>query len=88
MAAKETFWEFIRETGSKKYFLVKKKEDEYFVFRSPKLSGVTSKLNHTLENWEGEIVPWGGVPAKIRKWLLRKKVTPDPKKQEVLIHST
>ena len=88
MATKEASWEFIHETNRKKYFLVKQDENEYFVFRTPKYSEVASKHNHTLGNWEGEIVPWGGVPAKVRRWLTRKKVKPEPTKAETLTIQT
>jgi hypothetical protein len=82
---KEVSWEFIRETGKKKYFLVKQTDKEYFVFRTPKSTQEKTSRNHSLENWEGEIVIWGGIPAKVRRWLIRKKVAPDPKKQESLV---
>ena len=86
VASKEISWEFIRETNSKKYFLAKKGEKEFFVFRTPKNTAEKSKLDYTLANWEGEIAAWGSIPVKVRNWLLRKKVSPDPKKQEILIH--
>lgn len=85
---KEISWEFIRETNGKKYFLAKKSEKEFFVFRTPKNTAEKSKLDYTLENWEGEIAAWGSTPAKVRNLLLRKKVGPDPKKQEILIPQT
>lgn len=85
---KEISWEFIRETNSKKYFLAKKAEKEFFVFRTPKNTAEKSKLDYTLANWEGEIAAWGSIPVKVRNWLLRKKVSPDPKKQETLITRT
>ena len=87
MATKEISFEFIRETGSKKYFLVKKTESEYFIFRAPP-SSEKSKNQVDLANWEGEIVPWGGVPAKVRDWILRKKVQPDARKPEILVTQT
>ena len=82
---KEISWEFIRETNGKKYILAKKSEKEYFVFRTPKNTQEKSKLDYTLSNWDGEIAAWGGIPVKVRDWLLKKKVSPDPQKQEILI---
>jgi len=87
MATKEISFEFIRETGSRKYFLVKKAGDEYFIFRTPP-SSEKSKNQVDLANWEGEIVVWGGVPAKVRDWILRKKVQPDTRKPEILVSQT
>ena len=87
-ANKEISWEFIRETGGKKYILVKQTEKEYFVFRTPKHSAPASKHDYTLENWEGEIAPWGGIPVKVRNWLVRKRVKPDPENQAVLTPTT
>ncbi|HEX7456766.1 MAG TPA: hypothetical protein VF303_04910 [Candidatus Nanoarchaeia archaeon] len=84
VAKKEISWEFIRETNSKKYFLVKRLEDQYFIFRTPAASDEKSKNRTTLANWEGEIVGWGNVPAKLRVWLKRKKVKIDPKRPEIL----
>ncbi len=77
-------WEYIREIRGQKYILVKKTDEEYFLFRTP-AQAEKSQNQFSLENWEGEIVPWGGVPAKVRGWLARKKVKADPKKQEILI---
>lgn len=77
---KEVSWEFIHETSGKKYFLVKKSEAEYFVFRTPSSSSEEAKSAYTLVNWEGEIVPWGGVPAKVRNWLSRKQISPSLEK--------
>jgi len=88
MATKELSYEFIWETGSQKYFLVKKDEAEYFIFRTPPGSSEKSKNRFTLANWEGEIVVWGSVPSKVRDWLLRKKVRPDPKKPEIITSQT
>jgi len=82
---KEISWEFIRETNGKKYILAKRSDKEFFVFRTPKNTAEKSKLDYTLSNWEGEIAAWGSIPVKVRRWLLVKRVSPDPKKQEVLI---
>ena len=82
---KEISWEFIRETNGKKYILAKKSDKEFFVFRTPKNTAEKSTLDYTLSNWEGEIAPWGGIPAKVRQWILKKKVNPDPKNQKILI---
>jgi len=83
--SKEISWEFIRETNGKKYILAKKSEKEFFVFRTPKNTAEKSKLDYTLSNWDGEIAAWGGIPARVRQWLLKKKVNPDPQRQEILI---
>ncbi len=85
---KEVSWEFIHETGRKKYFLVKKSEAEYFIFRTPSVSSKEAKSSYTLVDWEGEIVPWGGVPAKVRNWLPRKKITPSLEKPGNLIRKS
>ncbi len=85
---KEVSWEFIHETGGKKYFLVKKSEAEYFVFRTPSSSSKGAKSSHTLVDWEGEVVPWGGVPAKVRNWLARKKITPSSERAGSLVHKS
>ncbi len=77
---KEVSWEFIHETNSKKYFLVKKSESEYFIFRTPSATSKEAKSSYTLVDWEGETVPWGGVPAKVRNWLSRKKIAPSLEK--------
>jgi len=87
-ASKEISWEFIRETNSKKYILANKSENEFFVFSTPKNTAEKSKLDFTLANWEGEIAVWGNIPIKVRNWLIRKKVSPDPKQQEILIRKT
>jgi len=82
---KEISWEFVRETRAQKYFLVKGSEKEYFVFRTPSASAAGTKNHYTLDNWEGEIAPWGGIPAKVRVWLSRKRVKQDPKNQKILL---
>ena len=85
--AKELSYEFIWETGRKKYFLVKKDEAEYFIFRTPP-SSEKSKNQVDLANWEGEVVPWGGVPVKIRSWLGHKKVSlASPKSTTIIIQT-
>ena len=78
---KEISSEFIRETRGQKYFLVKRSEGEYFIFRTPS----EGKTSVTLANWEGEVVPWGGIPVKIRVLIARKKVKPDPRDQTILV---
>jgi hypothetical protein len=86
---KEVSWEFVHETSGKKYFLVKKSDTEYFVFRTPATISGETKDDYTLSEWEGEIVPWGGVwggvPVKVRGWLARKKIKPDTKNQKILV---
>ncbi|MDP2721055.1 MAG: hypothetical protein Q8O75_03895 [bacterium] len=82
---KEIAWELIRETRNQKYFLVKRSEAEYFIFRTPSKSSEKSKNATTLANWEGEITPWGGVPVKIRALIARKEVKPDPRDQTILV---
>ncbi|OGY22296.1 MAG: hypothetical protein A2126_03915 [Candidatus Woykebacteria bacterium GWB1_45_5] len=84
MAKKELSWQFIRETGRKKYFLVQSSRDEYFIFRTPGFVEEGSKNFYSLANWEGEIVPWGSTPAKVRSWLVRKKVKPTAAKSTAL----
>ena len=74
MPAKELKHEFLRETDCQKYFLVKRSDGEYFVFRAPGKSEDKSKDRTTLLDWEGEIVGWGNVPKKIRKLILRKNL--------------
>ncbi|MEX0622026.1 MAG: hypothetical protein WD187_03500 [Candidatus Woykebacteria bacterium] len=81
---KELSWEFVRETFGKKYFLVKKEGGSFFIFRTPKSVGGEAKDHHTLENWEGEITPWGGIPLRVRRWLRRMGLKPDPKNQKDL----
>jgi hypothetical protein len=82
---KEVSWEFVHETSGKKYFLVKKSDTEYFVFRTPATISGETKDDYTLSEWEGEIVPWGGVPLKVRGWLSRKKLGPNTKDQKILV---
>jgi hypothetical protein len=88
MAQKELSYEFIHETGGRKYFLVKEAENEYFIFRTPPTSFEKSKNRVDLANWGGENIAWGTVPAKIRDCVSRKKVKPDPKNPEILISQT
>jgi hypothetical protein len=88
MATKELSFEFIWETGGQKYFLVKESENEYVIFRTPPASLEKSKNRVDLANWGGENIAWGTVPAKIRDWVSRKKVKPDPKNPEILISQT
>ncbi|MCH7541989.1 hypothetical protein IH981_04425 [Patescibacteria group bacterium] len=85
MAAKELSWEFITETGKQKYILVKKSENEHFVFRTPGVSTPSTKESTNVSNWEGEIVRWGSIPKKIRRWVLRKRIKPSPEDQKTLI---
>jgi len=81
---KELSWEFLRETFGRKYFLIKRAEKEFFVFRTP-AAGEKSKDTYELLTWVGEIVPWGLIPMKVRVWLKRKSVSPDPKNQKILL---
>jgi hypothetical protein len=88
MAKKELSWQFIHETGGQKYFLVQSSRDEYFVFRTPPAASTESKSHYTLANWEGEVVPWGGVPVKVRSWLGHKKVRlASPKSTTIIIQT-
>lgn len=80
---KELSWEFLRETFGRKYFLIKRAEKEFFVFRTPGASE-KSKDSYELLTWVGEVVPWGLVPVKVRIWLKRKGVRPDVKDQKTL----
>jgi len=85
MAKKEFSWEFIWETAGRKYFLVKKADDEYFIFRSPGTALEKAKNYLILGNREGEKVPWGAVPAKIRIRVASQKIKPSPQNQDILI---
>lgn len=85
-AKKENDFEFLRETFGRKYFLVKKDDKSYFVFRTPgAFEG--EKLKYELANWVGEVVPWGLVPAKVRKWLSDMHIKPHEGDQKTLQQS-
>ena len=85
MAARDIKYDYIWETGNQKYFLVRKTNQEFFVFRTPGKTKPESKDRTTLGEWEGETAPWGGVPRMIREWIMRKNLRPSEKDQKTIL---
>jgi len=85
MAAKDIKYDYIWKTGNQKYFLVKKPDDEFFVFRSPGKNQPESKDQTNLGEWQGETLPWGGIPRMIREWIMKKNLIPSEKDQKTIL---
>ena len=85
MAIKEVKHEYLWESVGQKYFLVKRSDEESFIFRTPGKQEEKSKDRVELLNWEGEIIHWGNIPKKIRKWVAKKNFKPSEKNTKVLI---
>ena len=85
MAAKDIKYEYIWETGNQKYFLVRKPNEEFFVFRTPGKIEPRSKDRVMVVEWEGETMPWGGIPRIVRERIMKKNLRPSEKDQKTII---
>ena len=85
MALKELKYEYLWETNGQKYFIVRRSDEESFIFRTPGKQEEKSKDRTKLINWEGEITQWGNTPKKIRKWIVKKNFKPSEKNAKILI---
>lgn len=85
MAVKEAKYEYLWETEGQKYFIVKRSDEESFIFRTPGKQEENSKDRIELKEWEGEVTQWGNTPKKIRKWITKKNLRPSEKNKKILI---